>query len=231
MRLLTILLLLPLLSTNVVSAQNAASVIPDPENPIGENMDIPPGWEIRLDRPNPDFRLSADPDSADIWFVTMTPGWHITSGPAAIFYHPALSASGDYTATSTIHIIEPSTRNEGYGIFVGGSDLGGDGQAYTYFLVRNDGSYLIKKRTGADTETIVPWTKSDAINTAQPDTPQSSAANVFKVDVSNGLVVFFLNDEAVHELDSAGLSLNGKVGLRINHGLNVHVTDLATESD
>lgn len=212
-------------------AQDPSSLVPDPNNPVGENLDIPPGWMVRLDKPRADFQLSANKDSTDLWFVTMTPGWHITAGPAAIYYHPANVASGNYTLTSTIHLFDPKGRNEGFGMFIGGTDLNGENQEYMYFLLRNDGKYLIKRRIGSETANVVTWTADDAIKTYDEGAGESTATNTLRVEVSDGMAVFFINDAVVQELETANLPTNGIVGLRINHGLDVHVSDLTVSMD
>ncbi|NND72781.1 MAG: hypothetical protein HKN43_14485 [Rhodothermales bacterium] len=226
-----LLSILIVISSQVAFAQDPASLRPDPNNPVGENLDVPPGWQVRLDQPNPDIVLSANKDSTDIWFVTMTPGWHVTAGPAAIYYHPANVATSDYAVTSTIHLFDPKGRNEGYGVFLGGSDLEGDDQAYTYFLLRNDGKFLIKRRSGSTTSNIVPWTAAESIAVFPEGGGGSTATNTLRVDVSDGLILFFVNDILVRELDADEIQTNGIVGLRINHGLDVHVSDLTVSTD
>jgi hypothetical protein len=47
---------------------------------------------------------------------------------------------------------KPSAHAEGYGLFFGGKSLEGKDQQYTYFLIRQDGSYLIKRRGGGERE-------------------------------------------------------------------------------
>ena len=52
---------------------------------------------------------------------------------------------------------------EGYGPFVGGKDLEQEGQQYIYFLLRQDGKYLIKQRVGVNTKGLMDWTANRAI--------------------------------------------------------------------
>lgn len=180
----------------------------------------PAGWEVRFDRAN------ANP--ADLKFIVMEPGWHITTGPAAIFYDPSLSASGQYRVETEIFLFDPGRRQrEAYGVFIGGSDLNGENQAYLYFLIRNDGSYLIKRRQGNDTPTIVPWTPHSAI--VRYDGSSETAKNTMAIDVRAERVVFSLNGEDVTSLPRSELHVEGVVGLRVNHSLNVHVSRLTVE--
>ena len=116
------------------------------------------------------------------------PGWHITTGPVhAIFYRPEPPRPGNYTATLDAFFFGPPGQYpEGYGIFVGGKDLAGPNQSYLYFVAANNGKFLIKKRTGATTATVVDWTASPAIKTV-PAGDKCNVENVFKIQARPGL--------------------------------------------
>ncbi len=137
------LILLALLNSSLAAADTPAR--PDPENPVGENLQVPPDWSVRLDDPRAEAVIGADAETADIFFVSMTPGWHVTTGPRAIFHHPGSSATGDYFAESKIHLFDPGERREAFGLFFGGRDLDGAARAYEYFVIRNSGEFLIKR--------------------------------------------------------------------------------------
>jgi hypothetical protein len=209
-------------------ASTTLSVRPDALNPNGDpEAEVPTGWMTRFDRAG-DYTVGANPDSADVFFVTMTPGWHVTTEPSGIFWHPASTASGTYTASTTIHLFPPGERNEAHGLIFGGSDLSGPNQAYLYFVVRRSGEFLVKRRAGDDTETLVDWTANEAVVPFTDET-ESTAENTLAVSVEADQVVFFVNDTEVASLPREGLVTDGIVGLRINHGLNVHVADLSVE--
>ena len=197
---------------------------PDPKVPQGENLDVPVGWKIRLDHPDHPAVISADKDEADIWFVNMTPGWHITTKPAAIFYHPASTASGNFRAETKIFLFDTEGRNEGYGLIFGGEDLEGDDQAYNYFLLRNSGEFLIKNRKGSETSVVQGWTSHESIR--RWEGADSSTENVLAVECSDETVTFFVNGSEVASFPRAEIKTEGIVGLRMNHRVNVHVGDL-----
>ena len=218
-----------LLTASLLAPAATAQNHPDPKNPENENLAVPADWNVRLDRPNDDVTIGADAEAADIYFVNMVPGWHITTGPAAIFWHPGSRAGGTYRAETVIHLFDPQGRNEAFGIFFGGTDLEGDGQAYSYFLLRNSGQYLVKNRDGAETSTVEGWTDTPAMN--RYDNPEgSSVENRLAVEVGADEVAFFVNGTRVTTLPKSRLHTDGIVGLRINHRLNVHVEDLAVEA-
>lgn len=201
---------------------------PDPQNPAGEEQAVPDGWMWRLDSPDPDVEVSADDSTADIFFVNMTPGWHITMGqPRAILYSPASTAEGNYSATAEIHLFDPGPRrNEGYGVFVGGQDLQGPNQQYLYFLLRRSGDFLVKVRDGDSTETIEGWTAHDAI-VPYDESTSGTAMNTLTVTTTDDSISFMVNDTVVHMMDRGDLPTDGVFGLRMNHAINVHVSDLS----
>ena len=183
--------------------------------PLGaQEQSRPAEWKVRFDRPDA-------PDSA-LFFVTMTPGWHITTGPAGILYDPARRGSGNYMVESEIFLF-PGERLEGFGVFFGGRDLAGAEQAYSYFLVRKDGKFLVKRRTGSTTSELVGWAEHAAIVKQEGS---GQAKNVLAVDVGPREVVFLVNGQAVATLPREGLDTDGVAGLRVNHRLNLHVTRL-----
>jgi hypothetical protein len=180
-----------------------------------QDLQRPEGWNVRLDRPN---MTEADIEQ----FVAMPPGWHITTGHAAgIFYDPKMTASGEYTMSVKIHLFDPGERHrEAYGVFFGGSDLQGEGQRYSYFLLRDTGEFIVKQRVGAEAPTVVGWTANDAI---KKFAGQGSVPNVLEVRVGADSVRFFVNGQHATSVAKSRLSTDGVYGLRLNHALNVHV--------
>jgi len=177
----------------------------------------PDGWKVRLDDPGP--------DSTKLVFAAMAPGWHVTTGPAVILWNPATTGKGAYKAETNIHLFKPAgSHAEAYGLFVGGANLDAANESYTYFLIRNDGQYLVKQRTGKDTKDVIPWTKSPAIKLF--DGSSESAANVLTVVASPATVDFLINGTKVASKPRADVTADGIVGLRVNHNLNLHVSKL-----
>ena len=98
---------------------------------------------------------------------------NLFTGPAGIYWQPAMTKSGAYTVSATFNQMEATAHAEAYGLFIGGSDLTGAGQKYTYFLVRQDGKFMIKRRQGANTPTIADWTDSAAVKKTEGKTQGS----------------------------------------------------------
>src|SRR5262245_53500235 len=125
----------------------------------------PQGWKLRVDRST----SASDPDAeGQIKFVTMGSGFHATNPQAAVYWNPANTATGSYTLKGTFTLMKPSGHNNYYGLAFGGSDLEGPQQNYLYFLVAQNGTWLIKRRDGdAKTENVAPRTPNDAVK--KPD--------------------------------------------------------------
>ncbi|MEO5798333.1 MAG: hypothetical protein ABIZ70_07410 [Gemmatimonadales bacterium] len=177
------------------------------------------GWQVRSDGNKEISRLA---------FVEMKPGWHITTGDVAgIFYRPEMTGVGAYTATMKVYFFgPPAAHPEAYGLLVGGKDLPGATQRYLYFVIRNDGKYLIKTRNGEATADVTPWTAAPAIKTiAATDT--ASVLNTLSVQATKDAVQFLINGIIVAAKPRKDLAVDGVVGMRINHQLNLHVADLS----
>lgn len=176
----------------------------------------PATWKVRFDRPG-------TPDTA-ISYVTMPPGWHVTTGQAAILYDPAWTAQGSFRVEAETHLFT-GDQSEGFGIFFGGQHLEDAQRTYTYFLIRKDGAYLIKQRQGGGTATLAGWMPNPAI--VKHPGGDTNVTNVLAVEVGADSVRFLVNGQAVTALPREQVgSCDGTVGLRVNHHLSVHVTRL-----
>ena len=189
-----------------------------PQSAGGAAGAMPPGWTARPD---------AGGDSTKIRFVTMEPGFHVTLGPATIFYRGEDRAVGPFHTLARFHQMKATRHPEGYGLFVGGRELAGKNQAYTYFLIRGDGSYLIKQRKGDTTSDISQgWTPHAAVKKVDA---QGKATNLLEIDAKrdSSKIDFKVNGRTVYSTDPNRLDLKGIVGLRVNHNLDVHIEDFA----
>jgi hypothetical protein len=98
---------------------------------------------MRVDRStNP-----SDPDDVpEVKFMTMGNGFHVTTGPAVTLWHPSNTATGTYTLRGTFTLMRPSGHVNYYGLVFGGSELDGPQQSYLYFLVAQNGTFLVNHR-------------------------------------------------------------------------------------
>src|SRR5438132_8191461 len=160
---------------------------------ISLTAQVPPGWLLRADNST----SASDPDApGDIKFVLSGSGFRATDPRAAVFWNPANTITGDYSLKGTFTLLEPSNHTNYYGLVFGGSQLDGPAQQYVYFLVAQDGTWLVKCRAGdATTQTILPKTASNAVK--KPDATGRSV-NVLEVRVARGSIEFVVNGTVVN---------------------------------
>ena len=206
-------LALTLLAAAPLSAQMNGGKAHDPDVKADGGA-LPAGWMGRTDRPNTKIE--------DAKFVTMGPGFHVTSGPAAIYWRDGSTTSGPFTATATFTQTKAPMHPEAYGIFFMGKNLQAADQSYAYFLVRGDGKVMVKHRAGSEVHTLLDWTENAAVHKQDAS---GKATNTLTVDATKAdSVRLLVNGTEVAALPVAHLgSPDGIVGLRVNHNLDVHI--------
>jgi len=184
----------------------------------------PKGWMVRADRST----SASDPDAAGaIKFTTSGSGFHAVNPQAAVFWNPVNTATGSYSLKGTFKLMKPSGHTNYYGLVFGGSDLDGPKQSYLYFLVAQDGTWLVKRREGdAATRDVSPKTASDAVK--KPDASGQST-NALEVRVAPDKIDYLVNGTLVTSTPRTGLTAktDGIYGVRVNHLLDVQVDGLA----
>ncbi len=192
----------------------------DPTHKV-EGGKLPAGWSVRVDDKDAVRGMTAE----NLKFITMGPGLHVTTGPAAIFYNPKDVERGSYTVHATFTQEKAPMHPEAYGVFAGGRNLPDSTQQYLYFIVRGDGKYMINHRAGAVVHKLVPWTANDAVHAQDA---AGKATNTVAIRVAPDSVHFLVNGTEVKAFSKAemhGMSPEGQAGFRVNHNLDVHVAD------
>ncbi len=179
---------------------------------------LPAGWQARTDK---------DAPIAGVKVVPMAGGVHATTGPAAILWRPGDQAQGDFAVAASFTQTKAPQHPEAYGLFVGGRALQSPEQTYTYFLVRGDGKFLVKTRTGATTANVTTgWAEHAAVVKADA---AGKATNVLRIARAGERIRFLVNGTEVHSAAAADVDTGGQAGLRINHNLDVHVDGFVVE--
>ncbi len=175
------------------------------------------GWEVREDR--------GGNVSEVLSFMAMGEGVHAHTGRGAgIFWRSSDTHSGNYTISASFTQTEPSNHPNAYGLFFGGANLTADNHSYSYFVIREDGQFTIKKRMGDSTPDVVAWTRHDAINALGAN---GRATNELSVEVGASQVRFLVNGTEVATQPRSAVDTDGASGLRVNHFLNVHIDNLS----
>ena len=183
----------------------------------------PAGWKQRVDRST----SASDPDAkGPVQFVTQGAGFHATNPVAAVYWSPANTATGTYTIKATFTLLKPSGHTNYYGLVFAGSDLEGPKQAYLYFMVAQDGAWLIKQRDGdTSSPTVSAKTPSEQVKKPGAD---GTSVNALEVRVLADKVDFVVNGTVVTSMPKAGqlAKTDGIYGIRINHLLDVQIDGL-----
>lgn len=181
----------------------------------------PDGLMVRVDRST----NASDPDNTpELKVMAMGKGFHVVGGPAGTFWNPKDVANGNYTVRATFNLMEPSNHTNYYGLIIGGSDLNGPNQSYTYFMVAQNGQFQIRDRTGEKASSIHPAGRGGAPHDAiQRPGANGQSTNALEVRVGADTVSYVVNGTVVHTTPRSAVKTDGLVGVRVNHVLNVHV--------
>jgi hypothetical protein len=205
---------------------------------------------VRVDR---SVNAQDPDDSPNVKFVPIAGGFHITTGPAGTFWNPTNRVSGDYTVKATFTLLKPSGHVNLYGLVFGASTIEGLDQNYLYFLVGQNGSYVVRHRAGTAVYDVQQRTLHEAVK--QPDA-NGRSRNDLEVRVSGATISYLVNDVVVlttsrtpkdslqallsqrsagasdpaddtrrliNSIKQASATTDGLVGIRVNHQLDVQV--------
>jgi hypothetical protein len=179
----------------------------------------PEGWRVRIDR----SQSAQDPDDTpDLKVTAVGSGMRVTGGPAGTLWNPAHAVKGNYTVKANFALQKPSSHRNYYGLIFGGSNLDGANQSYVYFLVAQDGTYIIRRRTGDNVADVQTGTPHASVR--RPDEGGRSV-NALEVRVAGDTISYVVNGTVVHTTPKSGPTAmtDGLVGVRINHQLDVQV--------
>jgi hypothetical protein len=193
--------------------------------PAKKQLQRPADWVTRVDAGG----APAEP----LYFVSMPPGWHITTGPGTILYNPAQTCSKRCHIEAEIYLF-PGKAEGGYGVFLGGFNLEEEaGPNYDVFMLRWDGAHArgnwingVRMPASAFRPEM-----SQYVEKGLPDKPVKNVITI-EVDEVDGEPVaqFFVNGHRTyreHHRPPPGRSpYLGTVGLRVDAGVNIHVTRL-----
>ncbi len=227
----TSLALIALFSAAPLVAQRTG----DPTTKVTGSGTLPAGWMVRFDPVNPRFARpgAPAPSLSDIAFVPMGAGFHITSGPAAIYYNSKDMASGMFSASATFKQAK-SMQHESYGVFIGGMRLQDSTQNYLYLVIRPMDGHLAIGHRGSDgrPQYLVPMSDAANPNVNIESSTDGSATNTLMIHVAKDSVHFLVNGKLVKGIaksDLGGAMTDGQAGLRVNHNISVHVDGWAVK--
>jgi copper oxidase (laccase) domain-containing protein len=156
---------------------------------------------------------------------------HLAVGPAAVYWNPANTASGDYTVKATFREAKISADHpHPYGVFIGGQNLDSDQRSLMYCVAYGDGSFLVRQLTPTGVVNVGKRQPNAAVHKAAAD---GSVTNEVGWTVKGGRAECVINGTVVagydkQEIVGAGKleSTDGVYGIRVSHNVDVVVTGL-----
>jgi hypothetical protein len=183
--------------------------------------------QMRLDRST----NAADPDDVpNIEFTQTDNGRRVKTGPAVVIWNPTSNQEGSYTLSATFTLLEPSGHTNYYGLVFGGRELDASSQNYLYFLVAQNGTFMLSHRANDEAvHSVVAKTGHDAI--ARPG-DDGRSVNALEVRVGADEIELVVNGTVVHTQARSGMAArtDGIAGVRVNHQLDVEVSGFSTSN-
>lgn len=180
----------------------------------------PPGWLVRIDRST----NAADPDDVpDVKVTTVGKGFRVVGGPAGTYWNTTHRTKGNFTVRGTFRLMKPSGHTNYYGLIFGGDALEGASQRYIYFLIAQDGTFIIRQRTGEKVQDVTRMTHAAVRQPAANGT----SSNTLEVRVAGSQISYVVNGTVVHTTPKSGptAQTDGIAGVRVNHLLDVQVDE------
>ncbi len=158
----------------------------------------------------------------------------VTTGPAAAFWNPANTATGNYTVSATFTEAKYMNLNNHphpYGIFIAGHDLGTDQHSELYCAAYGDGRFIVRG-FGPDPFQLNGHGEANAAvhKAAGPGEPVEQK---IALSVKDGKVECAINGTVVASYDKALVVAGGKLkstdgiyGIRFAHNTEGTVADL-----
>ena len=158
--------------------------------------------------------------------------FHLTIGPAAVYWNPANTGSGDYTVKATFTEAKMTSGHpHPMGLFIGGSKLGTPDQSLMYCTAYRDGTFIVRRFNGNNVTQVARKAPNDAIKKAS--SPDESVTQEVAWVVKGGKAECQINGTTVASYDKAEIvgpgkleSTDGIYGIRVSHNMDLTVSNL-----
>jgi hypothetical protein len=158
--------------------------------------------------------------------------FHLTIGPAAVYWNPANTASGDYTVKATFTEAKMTSGHpHPMGLFIGGSKLGTPDQSLMYCTAYRDGTFIVRRFNGSNVTNVARKAPNAAIKKAA--SPDESVTQEVAWVVKGGKAECQINGATVASYDKAEIvgpgkldSTDGIYGIRVSHNMDLTVSNL-----
>jgi hypothetical protein len=204
---------------------SAAPEAQDPDRKVTGGGISAPGWMGATDKG----------PITDSKFEAMGNDFHLTIGPAAFYWNPKNTATGNYTVTGTFKELKPGMGGHPHpaGLFIGGAGLDGEKKTALYCTVDSAGAVLVR---GFNEGTVFTLTMrangragaapNDAVAKPAAD---GTVTNTVAWTVKDGTAECQVNGKSVGSFtkDQTKIATDGLYGIRVSHNMEVMVSGLA----
>jgi hypothetical protein len=208
----------------VVYAVPAAQGQQDADRKVAGGGVTVKGWQGKADPGNKQGLTVADSK-----FAPEGSGFHLTTGPAAVYWNPANTAKGDFTVTATFK--EPKqTYNHPhpFGVFIGGSQLETDTPTMLYCVAYRDGTFTVRQFTAGKPSQVVRKTPHEKVVKAAG--PEAEVTQEVAWSVKGDRAECTINGAVVWggtKADVGGAPFDGLTGIRVSHNSDATVSNFA----
>jgi hypothetical protein len=193
------------------------------------------GWDGKVDASS----AKAGHTVKDSKFSQEGNALNLMVGPAAVYWNPANTASGDYTIKGTFKepkYMDANSHPHPYGIFIAGNKMGTDQMSLVYCTAYGNGTFIVRGFTPVSTATPqgtfrVGGNQPQANASVHKAGADNSVTQDIEFGVQGGKATCSINGTVVATADKADLvgpgkleSLDGVYGIRTSHNVDVVVT-------
>jgi hypothetical protein len=183
------------------------------------------GWQGKAD-PGNKQGLTAN----DSKFAPEGTGFHITTGPAAVYWNPANTAKGDFTVKATFKEPKQTINHpHPYGVFIGGSQLDTDTPSMLYCVAYRDGTFTVRQFTAGKPSQVVRKTPHEKV--AKAAGPEAEVTQEVALSVKGPKVECTVNGASVWSADKSEIpglaTTDGLTGIRVSHNSDATVSGFA----
>ncbi len=168
-------------------------------------------------------------------FVTMGPGFHVTTGPAITYWNSTDKMSGDYTVKATFSEREFMALNSHphpYGLVIAGNDMGTGNESYLYCAAYGNGNFIVRGFGPKPFQMNGPRpVANEAVNKAEakgkPVTQEiamSVKGNMVSCAINGTVVASYAKSEVLGE--GKLKTTDGMYGMRFGHNTDAHIAGL-----
>jgi hypothetical protein len=187
-----------------------------------------PGWKGEVDAQS----ASQGRSIKDSKFEQKGDSYHLTIGPAAVYWNPSNTARGDYTVKATFTEAKMTSGHpHPMGLFIGGSKLGTPDQSLMYCTAYRDGTFIVRRFNGNNVTQVARKAPNPAIKKAS--SPDESVTQEVAWVVKGGKAECQINGATVASFDKAEIvgagkleSTDGVYGIRVSHNMDLTVSNL-----